>query len=529
MKSRRSHIQKIFFLHFIVYYISCSAVSPSKTSKYETGRPPSPDAVNDKNEATRETIKPPSPFEFTPKKDESVRFHYYFSNLPFTDDSVEIIANPQKNASVILIVVDAFNASHSSAYGYKRDTTPFLREFAKEGVTFTNFISNSSWTRPSFSTIITGVPRTVHKMELGDNILSNNINTLAEQFKKAGYKTGAFIGNPLITKKWNYQQGFDTFIDSETAGPFASGETLVNLAKEWLEHINEGEPFFLTLFLTDPHAPYTPPINELKYLNIKDADSVINPSREFLQPMEEVEHKKIIDAYDDEVSYSDRKIEQFINFCENRFKTDNMVFAVTADHGEIFGEHNCFQHAYHMWEPVVRVPFIIKSKLISSINIKTDHPATHTDIMPTLLYLAKIPFNTDYGDTLFKSSDNLKIIITAYDARGVKRTAARQGVIKLVKYEKVNKKLFESLGKEDLLIQFPSLNRPAPFYELYNLEDDFKEQNNILDTFENSELVELLKESIEKYNNPVKKAVVEKEIKLDNETLEALKAAGYIR
>jgi arylsulfatase A-like enzyme len=206
-----------------------------------------------------------------------------------------------------------------------------------------------------------------------------------------------------------------------------------------------------------------------------------------------------------------------------------MVYAVTADHGEIFGEHNCFQHAYHMWEPVVRVPFIIKSNLIVKSNILTDRPATHTDIMPTLLYLAKIPFNTDYGDTLFKSSDNQKIIITAYDARGVKRTAARHDMIKLVKYEKVNKKLFESLGKEDQQGKFPSLNRPAPFYELYNIKDDSREENNIIETFENREIVEILKQSIEKYNNPVKKAVVEKEIKLDNETLEALKAAGYIR
>ena len=73
---------------------------------------------------------------------------------------------------------------------------------------FTNYVSNSSWTRPSFTSIITGLPKKAHHIEWDGNHLKNKITTLAERFRSAGYRTHAIVGNQLVQKLWGFGQGF---------------------------------------------------------------------------------------------------------------------------------------------------------------------------------------------------------------------------------------------------------------------------------------------------------------------------------
>ena len=50
---------------------------------------------------------------------------------------------------VIVYLVDTLRADHTSPYGYARDTTPHLTEFAKDAVLFETAIAQASWTKPS--------------------------------------------------------------------------------------------------------------------------------------------------------------------------------------------------------------------------------------------------------------------------------------------------------------------------------------------------------------------------------------------
>ena len=513
---------KPFTLIIIMTILFCSACSGSQNpagiqkSSLLTQLPETTAAADDQQKKTE-------------KKTRKIN-HCYFKNLPSVPYPDRIETRLLNHGSVVLIVIDALNASHTSVYGYHHNTTPVLNRFAAGGVTFTSWISNSSWTRPSFTTILTGLPKNRHKMELGSRILDNKIVTMAEAFKKAGYQTAAFIGNPLITKKWNYNQGFDLFIDSDTSGPFPRGALLVDMAINWLNSVKD-RPFFLTLFLTDPHAPYQPEQSRLKFLNPQNITLVPLPDREVEKPLSLKETLIIQNAYDDEVLSVDTEIGRLLKALVPLNQSDNLTTAVTADHGEIFGAHNCYQHAYHMWEPVVRVPFIIQSPaIIEHKGIYVDMPATHQDIMPTLLKLNSIapPANMPGRNIFSKTDSSARIIITAYDARGIKRTAARLGTVKLVRYGKVNHAMFSPVGKSSIQ-RFPSLLLPAPRYELYDLKNDPDEKNNIFKTFKNRKLIKQLQSAIVNSENKNRKKKKSEHLKLDDETLEALKAAGYIK
>ena len=59
--------------------------------------------------------------------------------------------------SVILIIIDTVRADHLSLYGYERETTPRLEEWAESGVVVDFAFSAAAWTLPGVSSIITGL------------------------------------------------------------------------------------------------------------------------------------------------------------------------------------------------------------------------------------------------------------------------------------------------------------------------------------------------------------------------------------
>ena len=57
--------------------------------------------------------------------------------------------NALKGLNVIFICIDALRADHLGCYGYNRKTSPFIDQIAKDGVMFTNAMSQSSYTKTS--------------------------------------------------------------------------------------------------------------------------------------------------------------------------------------------------------------------------------------------------------------------------------------------------------------------------------------------------------------------------------------------
>ena len=57
----------------------------------------------------------------------------------------------------IVYLVDTLRADHTTPYGYSRDTTPRLQEFARDAVLFEQAIVQSSWTKPSVASVFTSL------------------------------------------------------------------------------------------------------------------------------------------------------------------------------------------------------------------------------------------------------------------------------------------------------------------------------------------------------------------------------------
>jgi len=466
----------------------------------------------------------------------------YFGDLPRLERVVDPIeVKPVEGSNVLLVVFDTLNAKHLGAYGYERDTSPTIDALARDGLVLTNHVSNSSWTRPSMATILTGLPKSEHHMELDCPPLSDEITTLAERFRDAGYRTAGFVGNPLVRAKWGYGQGFETYVDAEQLNDYsmADDSVIADRAVSWLSEQDAKRPFFALVFFTSPHIPYRPERKYAKFfVGLPDGYIIQRPKREYPDGMDPGQRAWTIAAYDSEIRYADSQLARLLAQLEKSKLKDRTHVVITADHGEMFGPHNCYTHTYHMWDPVLRVPLVISSPGMAASGVYDDRPFTHADLAPTLLDLAGVdpPEPELEGESIVDALKDPRggrdrLLFAQYNAHGIRRETCRKGRWKLVHHHQVDPTAAQSLTmfqgdpedpprREDL----PSLAWDGERYELFDLAADPGEDRNRFEARKGeSETAELMAVVLEFLAGED-----ETSVELDDDLKQALEALGYL-
>lgn len=264
---------------------------------------------------------------------------------------------PQESAqhNLLLITLDTTRADHLGAYGSKTASTPVLDRLAARGVRFDHAIANIPLTRPSHTTLLTGLlPQRHGVWSNGPYRLDPQWPTIAERFQKAGYHTAAVIASFVLARSFGLERGFDVYDDRlrETAGadPEKTADQVSAAAQTMLNRTLQ-PPFFLWLHFYDPHFPYSPPTGS---------------------------------GYDGEIAFMDQQIGAVLQTLDARALTANTVVVAVGDHGEGLGEHGETTHGYFLYDSVMRVPLIVAGPGVPSG--KTIHGTIGLcDLTPTLL------------------------------------------------------------------------------------------------------------------------------------------------
>ena len=121
---------------------------------------------------------------------------------------------------VVLMVLDTLRADRMSCYGYHRNTTPVLDEFAETATLFERAIVPGQWTIPSHASLFTGEYPTTHMTTQIHDSLGDSPVTMAEVLQTAGYQTVGFCNNPLLGVVDNQlDRGFEEFYNYGGALP----------------------------------------------------------------------------------------------------------------------------------------------------------------------------------------------------------------------------------------------------------------------------------------------------------------------
>lgn len=267
--------------------------------------------------------------------------------------------------NVLLISIDTCRADRLSCYGYARSTTPTLDALARQGIRFTNARSPVPLTLPAHSSMLTGLMPPAHGVRDNQGYrLPGRCATLAGVLRAAGYTTGAVVASFVLDSVTGLDRGFDSYHDrfgAEVAGENISqrrGDEVTRLALQWLDRARD-DRFFLFLHYFDPHAQYAPP-------------------EPFASAFSD-------DPYTGEIAFVDHCIGQVLGHLRTRGLFEQTLIIVTADHGEMLGEHGEFSHGYFIYRSALHVPLIVKlpgqvaGRVVSSPVSIADIPATVLD------------------------------------------------------------------------------------------------------------------------------------------------------
>ena len=115
--------------------------------------------------------------------------------------------------NLVMIVIDTLRADHLGCYGYHRNTSPYMDDFAGDAVVCDTHISPAIPTHPAFTTLNTGQFSITHGIvaHSGRNLIPRSSPWLPLILHKNGYTTCA-VDN-LSQWQLDFHRGYEFYID----------------------------------------------------------------------------------------------------------------------------------------------------------------------------------------------------------------------------------------------------------------------------------------------------------------------------
>ncbi len=437
-----------------------------------------------------------------------------------------------KTPNIVFILADDMGYGDLGCYNSEsKIATPNIDILAAKGIRFTNAHAPGAWCVPSRYGLITGrYPGRLENLNTRDqSLIQPGQETLATMLKRKGYQT-ACIGkwhlgfegvdweNPAhITemKDGPVEKGFDYFFGmhasldippyfyiendhavespdiyvedhaslhatSEVSGAFFRAGSIspdfkhdqvldkfLDKARSFLsghQKSHQNEPFFLYMPLTAPHTPWL--------------------------PKDEFKGKSGAGEYGDFTMQVDLLVGQLIAHLEQNGQLDNTIIFFGSDNGPVWfhEDKEKFEHAStgvlrgmkgDMWEGGSRIPFIVSAPGYAR-GITSEQMVCFTDMMATLADLvgAELPDRTTLDSHSFLPV--LKNSVSDQPLRNeliVEKNAFLSG----------NWKYIDGSGQGGIAARYAPdkayiMTEQIPG-ELYNLEEDISEQNNLYEVY----------------------------------------------
>ncbi len=290
--------------------------------------------------------------------------------------------------NLVLIVSDDHGREATGCYGNPVVRTPNMDALAAEGVRFENGFCTTASCAASRSVILTGLHNHAtgtygHTHSVHHFSCFSNIQTLPVMLREAGYRTGR-VGKrhyaPEAIFRWDWEEpegryGRDDVRMSDACRPFIRGE----------------EPFFLYWCSYNPHrsgewderdsnrpnrfgnpAKSFPGDEEAEF----DPGKVVVPS--FLPDIPAVRSE--LAQYYQSIARLDRGVGRLMEILKEEGRYERTVILYISDNGAAFP-----QAKTTLYDPGMRLPCLVRAPGMRRRGAATDAPISWVDITPTLL------------------------------------------------------------------------------------------------------------------------------------------------
>ncbi len=292
-------------------------------------------------------------------------------------------SRPGEPLNVLLITIDAMRAD-MPWQGYPRPIAPNLTRWAEQAVVYDEYRSISSYTAQSVSAMLTGrYASTLYRSGVFFTGFYDANVFITEAMQPRGIRTGGVHSHLYFDRKKNLNQGFDTWelvegltFDSDTDKNVTADKSAAKLQAILADPAFSGKQFFLWAHFGDPHDQYV---------------------RHEMCPPEW--GKKNRDRYDCEIHFVDHHVGKLLEWAKAQPFWARTALIVSSDHGEAFGEHGMYKHAFRLYDVLLRVPtfFVVPGAAPRRISARR----THLDLGPTIVDLMGLePLPSFLGETM---------------------------------------------------------------------------------------------------------------------------------
>ena len=439
------------------------------------------------------------------------------------------------------------HAAHAmSCYGSRINSTPNIDRIAEGGIILQNCFCTNSICTPSRASILTGKYSHLNGVKtLGDK-LDGRQQTVAKLLQAGGYQT-AMIGkwhlghgglhDPTGFDYWNVLPGQGLYHDPEM---IELGERKVHegyvtdiitdLSIEWLKDRDPESPFFLMCHHKAPHRPWDPDAKHARMyedieipepetfnddyrnrsraakeakmridrdLNARDL-KVESPSDLRGQALKQWKYQRYIKDYLRCVASIDDNVGRLLDFLDEERQTENTVVIYTSDQGFFLGDHGWYDKRF-FYEESLRMPFVVRYPDEIQPGGSCQAMALNVDFAQTFLDYAGLPEPEEMQGA------SLRPLLRGETPRGWRQSlyyrywmhlshhyvGAHYGIrthrYKLIYY------YGEALGTTDSIEE-----SKRPEWELFDLETDPLELNNVYHDSVYADIVESLSQELER-------------------------------
>jgi arylsulfatase A-like enzyme len=314
---------------------------------------------------------------------------------------------PTKPKYVIFWLIDTLRADKLDFYPYpnanrrKKPKTPHLSALAKESTVFAPYWVQGNESKASHASLFTGAYPVAHKVYNHKAKLASSYTTIAEAFKKAGYRTGGFVSNGYVSKKWNFSQGFKDFTNFIREGKANNAKAVVKAARPWIDK-HKAKPFYLYLGTSDPHVTYRAhkefigQYDKGKYTgrykkNLSGGE--LGKLKQKKRPPSDRDRVRIEALYENEIAFNDHHFGVLVKHLKDAGIYDDTMIIVSSDHGDEFWERGSCGHGHNLNQELINVPLFIKWPSAFPAGKRASFGADGVDLLPTLMGLLgqKVP------------------------------------------------------------------------------------------------------------------------------------------
>lgn len=309
-------------------------------------------------------------------------------------------ADQQSRPNIIVVMSDDHGQWAMGAYGLDEIQTPNLDWLADQGVLFRNSMSPAPVCSPARASFYTGKMPSQHGVHdfLRDDRAYDagwlkGETLLSERVKASGYRTALLGKWHATTDGRPPQPGFDRWVSynalevgwenqymhSGKVHFSSDGEPLAHtgvqarfLTEEAIRFIDEpsSKPFFISLNLVEPHAPFAG-LPERLVSNYRGLASKVAPYGDTSDLADRGKATTTPDDHDEKlaqylaaVSLIDEQIGRLLDALQGRDLLDNTIVVYTSDHGLLVGQYGLYgktnaTNPQNFYEETIRIPLIV--------------------------------------------------------------------------------------------------------------------------------------------------------------------------